>query len=153
MKLMDMFIILLMNGKWNESMSYQPSNSEGEPLPGTELKVIDAVDPKSRHKGKLVTESLHESRGVNWTSIRPVYICGPLNYNPVEEWFFHRLKAGCPIRVPNSRIQITQLGHDLATAFIKVLGNEKASKEVFNISGEKYVTFDGLAKACTKSIL
>lgn len=39
---------------------------------------------------------------------------------------------------------------DLATAFIKVLGNEKASKEVFNISGDKYVTFDGLAKACAK---
>jgi len=38
----------------------------------------------------------------------------------------------------------------LATAFIQVLGNEKASKEVFNISGEKYVTFDGLARACAK---
>ncbi|ONI04215.1 hypothetical protein PRUPE_6G309500 [Prunus persica] len=113
----------------------------------------DTVDPKSRHKGKLETESLLESKGVNWTSIRPVYIYGPLNYNPVEEWFFHRLKAGRPIPVPNSGIQITQLGHvkDLATAFIKVLGNEKASKEVFNISGEKYVTFDGLAKACAKA--
>ncbi|KAG4935508.1 hypothetical protein JHK85_050427 [Glycine max] len=31
---------------------------------------------------------------------------------------------------------------DLAKAFIQVLGNEKTSKEVFNISGEKYVTFD-----------
>ena len=31
-----------------------------------------------------------------WTSIRPVYIYGPLNYNPVEEWFFHRIKAGRP---------------------------------------------------------
>ncbi|KAM1749403.1 hypothetical protein FF1_010240 [Malus domestica] len=114
---------------------------------------IDAVDPKSRHKGKLETESLLESKGVNWTSIRPVYIYGPLNYNPVEEWFFHRLKAGRPIPVPNSGIQITQLGHvkDLATAFIKVLGNEKASKQVFNISGDKYVTFDGLAKACAKA--
>lgn len=113
----------------------------------------DAVDPKSRHKGKLETESLLESKGVNWTSIRPVYIYGPLNYNPVEEWFFHRLKAGRPIPIPNSGVQITQLGHvkDLATAFIKVLGNEKASKEVFNISGEKYVTFDGLAKACAKA--
>ncbi|KAK9932462.1 hypothetical protein M0R45_019700 [Rubus argutus] len=69
---------------------------------------IDAVDPKSRHKGKLETESLLESGG--------------------------HVK-------------------DLATAFIKVLGNEKASKEVFNISGEKYVTFDGLAKACAKVIL
>ncbi|KAL1535023.1 Chloroplast stem-loop binding protein of 41 kDa b, chloroplastic [Salvia divinorum] len=114
---------------------------------------VDAVDPKSRHRGKLETESLLASRDVNWTSIRPVYIYGPLNYNPVEEWFFHRLKAGRPIPVPNSGIQITQLGHvkDLATAFIKVLGNPNASKEVFNISGDKYVTFDGLARACAKA--
>ncbi|KAG9130660.1 hypothetical protein Leryth_011909 [Lithospermum erythrorhizon] len=114
---------------------------------------VDAVDPKSRHKGKLDTENLLVARDVNFTSIRPVYIYGPLNYNPVEEWFFHRLKAGRPIPIPNSGIQITQLGHvkDLATAFIQVLGNEKASKEVFNISGEKYVTFDGLAKACAKA--
>lgn len=113
----------------------------------------DAVDPKSRHKGKLETESLLESKGVNWTSIRPVYIYGPLNYNPVEEWFFHRLKAGRPIPIPNSGIQISQLGHvkDLARAFVQVLGNEKASKQLFNISGEKYVTFDGLAKACAKA--
>ncbi|KAG4907111.1 hypothetical protein JHK86_055595 [Glycine max] len=69
-----------------------------------------------------------------------------------EEWFFHRLKAGRPIPIPSSGLQITQLGHvkDLAKAFIQVLGNEKASKEVFNISGEKYVTFDGLARACAK---
>ncbi|KAK8633535.1 hypothetical protein V6N13_014380 [Hibiscus sabdariffa] len=66
-----------------------------------------------------------------------------LNYNPVEEWFFHRLKAGRPIPIPNSGVQITQLGHvkDLATAFVQVLGNEKASKQVFNISGEKLVDF------------
>lgn len=114
---------------------------------------IDAVDPKSRHKGKLETESLLGSSGVNWTSLRPVYIYGPLNYNPVEEWFFHRLKAGRPIPIPSSGMQVTQLGHvkDLATAFVNVLCNEKASKQVFNISGEKYVTFDGLAKACAKA--
>lgn len=39
---------------------------------------------------------------------------------------------------------------DLAKAFVQVLGNEKASQQVFNISGEKYVTFDGLARACAK---
>lgn len=41
---------------------------------------------------------------------------------------------------------------DLATAFIKVLGNEKASKQIYNISGDRYVTFDGLARACAKVI-
>lgn len=113
----------------------------------------DAVDPKSRHKGKLDTESLLEKKGVNWTSIRPVYIYGPLNYNPVEEWFFHRLKAGRPIPVPSSGLQITQLGHvkDLARAFVMVLGNEKASRQVYNISGAKYATFDGIARACAKA--
>ncbi|XP_076899284.1 chloroplast stem-loop binding protein of 41 kDa b, chloroplastic-like [Bidens hawaiensis] len=114
---------------------------------------VDAVDPKSRHKGKLETEALLESKGVNYTSIRPVYIYGPLNYNPVEEWFFHRLKEGRPIPIPNSGLQVTQLGHvkDLAKAFITVLGNEKASKQVYNISGDRYVTFDGLARACAKA--
>ncbi|KAL4377011.1 hypothetical protein GQ457_02G037010 [Hibiscus cannabinus] len=132
-------------------------NLKSDILPHCE---VDAVHPKSRHKGKLNTESLLETSGVNWTSLRPVYIYGPLNYNPVEEWFFHHLKAGRPIPIPNSGVQITQLGHvkvsgtttllhmlDLATAFVQVLGNEKASKQMFNISGEKYVTFNGLAKA------
>ncbi|KAK9016855.1 hypothetical protein V6N11_079348 [Hibiscus sabdariffa] len=52
-------------------------------------------------------------------------------------------KTGRPIPIPNSGVQITQLGHvkDLATAFVQVLGNEKASKQVFNISGEKLVDF------------
>jgi len=45
---------------------------------------------------------------------------------------------------------MVQMWQDLARAFVQVLGNDKASKEVFNISGEKYVTFDGLAKACAK---
>jgi nucleoside-diphosphate-sugar epimerase len=114
---------------------------------------VDAVDPKSRHKGKLDTETLLQSKGVPWTSIRPVYIYGPLNYNPVEEWFFQRLEAGRPIPVPAPGLQITQLGHvkDLANAFVKVLANEKAYGQVYNISGSKYVTFDGIAKACAKA--
>ncbi|WZZ83766.1 hypothetical protein YC2023_104338 [Brassica napus] len=115
---------------------------------------VDAVDPKSRHKGKLETESFLQSKGVNWTSISSVYTYGPLNYNPVEEWFFHRLKAGRPIPVPNSGRDpdlTTRSLLDLATAFLAVLGNEKASKEILNISGEKYVTFDGLARACAKA--
>ncbi|KAK4408804.1 Oxysterol-binding protein-related protein 3C [Sesamum angolense] len=31
---------ILMTGKWSESMSYQPCDLEGEPLPGTELKEV-----------------------------------------------------------------------------------------------------------------
>lgn len=47
-------------------------------------------------------------------------------------------------------MQVTQLGHvkDLATAFSKILGNPKAARQIYNISGERFVTFDGIAKAC-----
>ncbi|KAI8560514.1 hypothetical protein RHMOL_Rhmol04G0262300 [Rhododendron molle] len=31
---------MLITGKWNESMSYQPCDVEGEPLPGTKLKEV-----------------------------------------------------------------------------------------------------------------
>lgn len=32
---------ILMTGKYNESMSYQPCDMEGEPLPETELKEVN----------------------------------------------------------------------------------------------------------------
>lgn len=31
---------ILITGKWNESLSYQPCDLEGEPTPGTELKEV-----------------------------------------------------------------------------------------------------------------
>lgn len=65
-------------------------------------------------QGKLNTEALLAERGLNWTSVRPVYIYGPLNYNPVEEWFFHRIKAGRPIYVPGSGMQVRHRPHPLA---------------------------------------
>ena len=113
----------------------------------------DALDPKSRHVGKKNTEELLVKRGVNFTSIRPVYIYGPLNYNPVEEWFFHRIAAGRPIPIPGSGLQVTQLGHvkDLSDAFLAVLGNPAAAGQVYNIAGDRLVTFAGLARACAKA--
>lgn len=35
--------------------------------------------------------------------------------------------------------QVTQLGHvkDLATAFVKILGNPKAAHQVYNLAGER----------------
>eukprot|EP00983_Pelagomonas_calceolata_P007076 230511-Pelagomonas_calceolata.AAC.3 len=89
-------------------------------------------------QGKLHTEKMLAESGIPFTSIRPVYIYGPLNYNPVEEWFFHRIAAGRPVPVPSSGIQVTQLGHvkDLAAAFTKCLGNKKAYNQIYNISGK-----------------
>ena len=113
----------------------------------------DAVDPKSRHLGKYETETELEKMGLPWTSIRPTYIYGPLNYNDLEAWFFDRISRDRPIPIPGNGMHITQLGHvkDLAMAMAAVLGEEKAIGQVYNISGEKYVTFDGLARACAEA--
>ncbi len=110
----------------------------------------DAVDPKSRHKGKFETEAYLQAQGVPFTSVRPVYIYGPQNYNPLEAWFFDRVVRDRPILIPGNGMHLTQLGHvqDLAIAMAAVLGNETAIGQIYNISGEKAVTFDGLARAC-----
>ena len=110
----------------------------------------DAVDPNSRHKGKFETEAYLKQQGVPFTSVRPVYIYGPQNYNPLEAWFFDRVVRDRTIPIPGNGMHLTQLGHvaDLAQAMAAVLGNPTAIGQIYNISGEKAVTFDGLARAC-----
>lgn len=111
----------------------------------------DAVDPKSRHKGKYETETYLAQAGIPWTSIRPVYIYGPQNYNDLEAWFFDRIVRDRPIPIPGNGLHFTQFGHiqDLANAMSAVLGNKQAIGQIYNISGDRYVTFTGLAKACS----
>ncbi len=110
----------------------------------------DPVDPKSRHKGKHDTETYLAEHKLPYTSIRPTYIYGPQNYNDLEAWFFDRIVRDRPIPIPGHGQHFTQFGHvkDLAQAMSQVLGNAKAIGQIYNVSGERYVTFDGLAKAC-----
>lgn len=44
---------------------------------------------------------------------------GPLNYNPVEEWFFHRIKEGRPIPIPNSGQQVCVVLNTSGRRFLK----------------------------------
>ncbi len=114
----------------------------------------DAVDPKSRHKGKHDTESYLAESGIPFTSIRPTYIYGAQNYNDLEAWFFDRIVRDRPVPIPGHGQHFTQFGHvkDLAAAMAKVLGNEKAIGQIYNVSGDRAVTFDGLARACTEAV-
>lgn len=110
----------------------------------------DPVDPKSRHRGKYETEAYLAQVGLPFTAIRPTYIYGASNYNDLESWFFDRIVRDRPIPIPANGLHITQMGHveDLAQAMARVLGNERAIGQVYNVSGDRYVTFDGLARAC-----
>jgi nucleoside-diphosphate-sugar epimerase len=114
----------------------------------------DATDPKSRHKGKAETEAYLAGSGVPFTSIRPVYIYGPQNYNDLEAWFFDRIVRDRPIPIPGNGMHTTQFGHvaDLAAAMAAVLGNERAIGQIYNVAGDRYVTFDGIARACAVAV-
>ena len=110
----------------------------------------DPVDPKSRHKGKHETEAYLMTHDIPFTSIRPTYIYGPQNYNDLEAWFFDRIVRDRPIPIPGHGQHLTQFGHvqDLAQAMTQVLGNPTTVGQIYNISGDRTVTFDGLARAC-----
>lgn len=122
----------------------------------------DPVDPKSRHKGKNDTEVYLAEQGLPFTSIRPTYIYGAQNYNDLEAWFFDRIVHGSsgvarsanrPIPIPGHGQHFTQFGHvkDLANAMTKVLGNSNAIGQTYNVSDNRAVTFDGLARACAQA--
>ena len=130
-------------------------SSAGVYLPTDQLphREGDPVDPNSRHKGKHHTESYFAEVGLPWTSIRPTYIYGPQNYNDLEAWFFDRITRNRPVPIPGNGLHITQLGHveDLGRAMAAVLGNDKATGEIYNVSGDRFVTFDGLARTCAQA--
>ena len=127
-------------------------SSAGVYLKSSQLPYVegDALDPKSRHKGKHHTEAYLQDSGIPWTSVRPAYIYGPQNYNDLEAWFFDRIIRDRPIPIPGNGKFITQFGHiqDLVTAMANILGNKAAVGKIYNVSGDRYVTFDGLAYAC-----
>ena len=110
----------------------------------------DEEDVKSRHKGKLETEAYLRKIGIPFTSIRPTYIYGPGNYNPLEEYFFTRIDAGRTVCVPGHGQHLTGLGHveDLAVAMANVIGKDVAKGKIYNVQDTQSVTFEGLAKLC-----
>ncbi|MEO0489293.1 MAG: NAD-dependent epimerase/dehydratase family protein, partial [Cyanobacteria bacterium J06659_2] len=136
-------LIELFNGKLQHFVYV---SSAGVYLKSDQMPHIegDAVDPNSRHKGKFQTEAYLESQGVPFTAVRPVYIYGPQNYNDLEAWFFDRITRDRPLPIPGSGMALTQLGHieDLAQAMVAVLGNSQAIGQVYNISGDRAVSFD-----------
>jgi nucleoside-diphosphate-sugar epimerase len=114
----------------------------------------DAVDPSSRHKGKLDSENyLRSLKIVPWCSFRPTYICGPCNYTPVERYFFERVDQDRPVCIPGHGQHLTGLGHvkDLAVAMANVIGRtSRTTGNVYNVQNTQAITFDGVVKAAAK---
>jgi len=114
----------------------------------------DEVDFESRHKGKLKTEEYLSKIGIPFTSVRPTYIYGPGNYNPLEEYFFVRLDAGRKLCIPGHGQHLMGLGHveDLAVAMAQIIGRPQAVGKCYNVQDSQCITFQGMGTMCAKAM-
>nr|WP_314655830.1 SDR family oxidoreductase [uncultured Fusobacterium sp.] len=88
-----------------------------------------------------------------YTIFRPFYIYGIGNNLDRENYFFSRIKYNLPIYIP-SKNNIIQFGYveDLALAIKSSLGNSDFYNQIFNISGDEYVTMSEFSEICGKVI-
>ena len=52
---------VLMTGKWNQSMSYQPCDLEGEPLPDTQMTEVSLLEVCSHTNLKFWIVSINQN--------------------------------------------------------------------------------------------
>ena len=108
-------------------------------------------------KNKYFTEkkTIENSKIYNfkYTIFRPFYIYGIGNNLDRENYFFSRIKYDLPIYVP-SKNNIIQFGYieDLALAIESSIGNSDFYNQIFNISGDEYVTISEFIEICAKVI-
>ena len=88
-----------------------------------------------------------------YTIFRPFYIYGIGNNLDRENYFFSRIKYNLPIFIP-SKNNIIQFGYveDLALAIESSIENSDFYNQIFNISGDEYVTMSEFAEICGKVI-
>ena len=86
-----------------------------------------------------------------YTIFRPFYIYGIGNNLDRENYFFSRIKYNLPIYIP-SKNNIIQFGYveDLALAIESSIENSDFYNQIFNISGDEYVTMGEFAEICGK---
>ena len=86
-----------------------------------------------------------------YTIFRPFYIYGIGNNLDRENYFFSRIKYNLPIFIP-SKNNIIQFGYveDLALAIESSIENSDFYNQIFNISGDEYVTMGEFAEICGK---
>ena len=88
-----------------------------------------------------------------YTIFRPFYIYGIGNNLDRENYFFSRIKYNLPVFIP-SKNNIIQFGYieDLALAIESSIDNSDFYNQIFNISGNEYVTMSEFVEICGKVI-
>ena len=104
------------------------------------------------NKGKVECEKALQESKIKYASVRPVYVLGPNNYIPREQFIYARMKKGEPIVLPGNGQALTQFvfADEVAEAIAKITKNK--NEGTFNISGNEIITLRGLVEEMAKIV-
>ena len=141
--------ILISSASVYDSIESAPVNEESEI--GENLIWGDYAKNKYLAEQKTIENS--NLYNFKYTIYRPFYIYGIGNNLDRENYFFSRIKYDLPIYIP-SKNNIIQFGYveDLALAIESSINNSDFYNQIFNISGDEYVTMSEFIEICAKVI-
>jgi len=118
---------------------------------GEQVNILHKV-MKNKFKQYILISSASIYNNIK-SIFRPFYIYGIGNNLDRENYFFSRIKYNLPIFIP-SKNNIIQFGYveDLALAIESSIDNSDFYNQIFNISGNEYVTMSEFVEICGKVI-
>lgn len=108
----------------------------------------------AKYECEIKLRQAYEECFFPYTIIRPSYVYGIGNPIDRETLLFDRISKGKPIFIPYSGYGVIQLGNvsDLCNALCLLLNSDVGIGETYNVSGEEYVTLNGLVE-CIENIV
>ena len=139
--------ILISSASVYNSIESAPVNEESE----TGENLIWGDYAKNKYLAEQKTIENSNLYNFKYTIYRPFYIYGIGNNLDRENYFFSRIKYDLPIYIP-SKNNIIQFGYieDLVLAIESSIENSDFYNQIFNISGDEYVTMSEFAEICGK---
>ncbi len=110
-------------------------------------------DARKSSAGHVAVENYLVEVNAPFTVFQPQYIYGAHTAKDCEQFFMDRILRDRPVAIPAPGVQLTSLSNveDLANMMALVPGNKAAVGEHFNMTGDRYMTLDGVAKAIGKA--
>ena len=141
--------ILISSASVYNNIECTPVNEESQ----TGENLIWGDYAKNKYLAEKKTIENSKIYNFKYTIFRPFYIYGIGNNLDRENYFFSRIKYNLPIFIP-SKNNIIQFGYieDLALAIESSIENSDFYNQIFNISGDEYVTISEFIEICAKVI-
>ena len=139
--------ILISSASVYNNIESTPANEESQ----TGENLIWGDYAKNKYLAEKKTIENSKIYNFKYTIFRPFYIYGVGNNLDRENYFFSRIKYNLPIFIP-SKNNIIQFGYveDLALAIESSIENSDFYNQIFNISGDEYVTMSEFSEICGK---